>query len=93
MELLRIAVESRHLPRVEWGYDPAAPAEPVSPEAPWFLRWLRPRIKVTGLVNVERAPWGEPGPSTWPLILLLPGGLVVVLVLLWMRLRRRRRAG
>lgn len=93
-DLVTVEVRSRLLPTIAVGYDPAAPGAP--PSAPgvgaWFLRWLRPSVTVRSplLGEVTRAPWGAPGPTTWPLLLLLPGGLLVVAFLLWRRVRARR---
>lgn len=90
-DLVTVDIESKLLPRIHWAYDPEAPSAPAG-DGPWLLRWLRPRITVRHpFGEVVKAPWGEPGESTWPLVLVVPLVLLVSVVALWWRLRRRRK--
>lgn len=94
-ELATITVRSAHLPDVRWSWTPGAESAPPPSGGGLgaaLLRWLRIEVELRTPLGVERrAPWGKPGPSTWPALLVAPVLLVVVLVVVVVRRRRRRK--
>lgn len=86
-----IAVETAWLPTIVVR-DPFSGV--VSPGASsWVLEWLRPRVSIelAGVPAGAVAPWGDPGPTRWPLVqtaLIVAAGTVALLTLALLVRRR-----
>lgn len=77
MAALAAELRTAHLPPVAFSTDDVS----AGGEAPWFLSWLRPELRVTTPFGAwTRAPYGSPGASTWPALAVV-AGLVVLAVL------------
>lgn len=81
MALATLRVRTTLLPDIATDLDGAGEPGPTS----WIVRLLRPSFEVeTPLGGYRRAPWGDPGASTWPLgalVLVAAVGLAVVALL------------
>lgn len=80
-----VVIESRHLPPVELGGGGDDAEGGAVGRA--VLRLLRPRVRaqLSGATLVDLAPWGQPGGTTWPLLGVVLG--VVVLAVLALAVR------
>jgi hypothetical protein len=82
---LSLELRTRHFPPLT--VDAEGLAASAVAESSWLSRvvlgWLRPEVRVTHPFGVwVRAPWGAPGASTWPLVSLVAGGVLLVVVAL-----------
>jgi len=80
---LTAELRTAHLPPVAFDLaELGGPAEEPSALKRWFLGWLRPElVVVTPLGTYRRAPYGDPGETTWPLLgLAIVGGAVLLVV-------------
>jgi hypothetical protein len=67
-DLVDVELRTRWLPTVS--SKPLAPGPSSSPS--WLLTLLQPRLVVSSpLGTLDRAPWGDPGESRWPLVALV----------------------
>lgn len=81
----KVTVETAYLPRIELN-DPFAPGPP-SP----LMQALKPKITIetTGFSPMVMAPYGEPGPSKWPLVSVIGlAGFAALGFLVWKLLKR-----
>jgi hypothetical protein len=79
-----VEVRTAHLPTFRTDSDElTAPSDGV---APWWGTWLKPEVLVRHPFGTWRsAPYGDPGETTWPLVAVVAG--VVVLVVLGLAVR------
>lgn len=87
---VEVDFRTAHTPPIQWtpddgGTSSSSSSSPASSGGGGlrraFLRWLRPELTVhTAFGTVHRAPYGAAGASSWPLVPLVAG--VVVLVVL-----------
>ncbi len=76
----KITVETAWLPPIEVD-DPFGPPSVASAEAKGFVKFLKPKLTITlggGLAPQVVAPYGDPGPTQWPLVSAAAGTLGVV---------------
>lgn len=75
--LVEVEVRSRHLPPIRWNSEPDTSAGPSGGGGggggpglgKMLARWVRPAVTVkTPLGTWSRAPYGEPGETTWPML-------------------------
>jgi len=80
-----VLLDSRHLPPMS--FTTSGPASAGGGVADAVARFLRPRVRAQlgGATVVDVAPFGAPGPSTWPLLGIVAAAGVLVLVVLVVR--------
>lgn len=79
MALATLRVRTAHLPDLE-----VDPEQAVQGETSWVWRFLKPSLTVeTPLGSYSKAPWGDPGESSWPtgaaLLVLAIGGIALLI--------------
>jgi hypothetical protein len=87
---VELELRTRHLPPVRWNSEAEASSTVHGSgggRAAGFdlgelvLRWLRPAIEVrTPFGTWTRAPHGDPGTSSWPLVPYVAGVIAIVVV-------------
>jgi hypothetical protein len=62
----RFELSTRHLPRLSVDSEGLLAPSDGGPPSFW-LRWLRPKVRLVHPFGVlSKAPYGDPGPTTWP---------------------------
>lgn len=82
---VEVEVRSAHGPWLTWtpatGAEPARATPSPSPRSSgpgWFVRWLKPEVIVTtAFGTVRRAPGGHPLTTTWPMVPVVLGVVVL----------------
>jgi hypothetical protein len=86
---VQVEVRSAHGPWFAWtptaGDAPAVAPEPSGPESigaklkRWTLAFFKPEVIIrSNFGTVDKAPGGKPTGTTWPLVPLVLGGLLVL---------------
>lgn len=84
--ITKVTVETAYLPKVELN-DPFAPGPP-SP----LISLLKPKItvEVSNMEPIVMAPYGEPGPTKFPIVMLVfAAGTVALAFVAWRFLKRK----
>lgn len=84
----KITVETAYLPRIELN-DPFAPGPPNP-----LMQILKPKITIEtiGFAPMTMQPYGEPGPSKWPVVsIVFLAGTIALAFAGWKMLQKRRR--
>lgn len=87
MALATLRVRTTHLPDMDIDLDTGSSESPS-----WIWKLLRPQVQLaTPLGSYTKAPWGDPGETSWPLgaaLLVLAIGGIALLLFGWGRRTR-----
>lgn len=75
-------LRTRHLPTIRTDSDElTAPAGDEA--APWWASWLKPEVSIRHPFGTwTKAPYGSPGESTWPLLAIIGGAVLLAILTL-----------